>query len=175
MAADDYEYKGTRAAQMLAEGLRRASAERGLSVRQLGKKLNYKQAVVLSHWATGRVPIPIDRAVEVAREVGLPEREFLLAVLEQRHSEVDWKLITGFQDDLAEDLEAIAGKPLSTLPAEHQQVMKEVVAEVQPRRRWLTLSEVPVMEAIREQVPYVRSDGLPRRLVETITTALRRG
>jgi hypothetical protein len=111
----------------------------------------------------------------VAREVGLPEREFLLAVLEQRHSEVDWNLITGFQDDLVEDLEAIAGKPLSTLPAEHQQVMKEVVAEVQPRRRWLTLSEVPVMEAIREQVPYVRSDGLPRRLVETITTALRRG
>lgn len=175
MAADDYEYKDTRAAQMLAEGLRRASAERGLSVRQLGKKLNYKQAVVLSHWATGRVPIPIDRAVEVAREVGLPEREFLLAVLEQRHSEVDWNLITGFQDDLVEDLEAIAGKPLSTLPAEHQQVMKEVVAEVQPRRRWLTLSEVPVMEAIREQVPYVRSDGLPRRLVETITAALRHG
>jgi hypothetical protein len=175
MAADDYDYKDTQAAQMLAEGLRRASTERGLSVRQLGKKLNYKQAVVLSHWATGRVPIPIDRAVEVAREVGLPEREFLLAVLEQRHSEVDWRLITGFQDDLVEDLEAIAGKPLSTLPAEHQQVMKEVVAEVQPRRRWLTLSEVPVMEAIREQVPYVRSDGLPRRLVETITTALRRG
>ena len=72
MAADEYEYKEPRAARMLSEGLRRASSERGLSVRQLGKKLNYKQAVVLSHWATGRVPIPIDRAVEVAREVGLP-------------------------------------------------------------------------------------------------------
>ena len=175
MAADDYDYKHTRAAQMLAEGLRRASAERGISVRQLGKKLNYKQAVVLSHWATGRVPIPIDRAVEVAREVGLPEREFLLAVLEQRHKEVDWGLITDLNDDLVVDLEAIAGKPLSTLSPEHQQIMKEVVAEAQPRRRWLTLSEVPAMEAIREQAPYVRSDGLPRRLVETITTALRRG
>lgn len=174
MAADEFEYKQTRAAQMLAEGLRRASSQRGLSVRQLGKRLNYKQAVVLSHWATGRVPIPIDRAVEVAREVGLPEREFLLAVLEQRHKNVDWGLITDFSDDLVEDLEAIAGRPLSTLSAEHQQVMKEVVAEAQPGRRWLTLSEVPVMEAIREQAPYVRSDGLPRRLVETITTALRR-
>jgi hypothetical protein len=175
MAADDYDYKDTRAAQMLAEGLRRASSERGLSVRQLGKKLNYKQAVVLSHWATGRVPIPIDRAVEVAREVGLPEREFLIAVLEQRHKDVNWGLITDFNDDLVEDLEAIAGKPLSALSPDHQQVMKEVVAEVQPRRRWLTLSEVPVMDAIREQAPYVRSDGLPRRLVQTIATALRRG
>lgn len=174
MAADEYEYKETRAARMLSEGLRRASSERGLSVRQLGKKLNYKQAVVLSHWATGRVPIPIDRAVEVAREVGLPEREFLLAVLEQRHTEVDWSLITSFNDDLVEDLQAIAGKPLSTLSTEHQQVMKEVVAEARPERRWLTLNEVPVMEAIREQVPYVRSDGIPRRMIEMLTTALRR-
>ena len=55
MAADEYEYKETRAARMLSEGLRRASSERGLSVRQLGKKLNYKQAVDLSHWATGRL------------------------------------------------------------------------------------------------------------------------
>jgi transcriptional regulator with XRE-family HTH domain len=174
MAADDYEYKQTRAAQMLSEGLRRASAERGLSVRQLGKKLNYKQAVVLSHWATGRVPIPIDRAVEVAREVGLPEREFLLAVLEQRHAEVDWKLITGFNDDLIEDLEDIAGKPLATLSPEHQQVMKEVVAEVRPARRWLTVNEVPVMEAIREQLPFVRSDGMPRSMIELLTGALQR-
>jgi hypothetical protein len=174
MGTDEYNYKDTRAAQMLAEGLRRASSERGLSVRQLGKKLHYKQAVVLSHWATGRVPIPIDRAVEVAREVGLPEREFLLAVLEQRHAEVDWKLITGFNDDLIEDLEDIAGKPLATLSPEHQQVMKEVVAEVRPARRWLTVNEVPVMEAIREQLPFVRSDGMPRSMIELLTGALQR-
>jgi len=158
---------------MLSDGLRRASSERGLSVRQLGKKLNYKQAVVLSHWATGRVPIPIDRAVEVAREVGVPEREFLLAVLEQRHADVDWKLITGASDDLVEDLEDIAGGSLSSLPAEHQQVMKEVVAEARPARRWLTVSEVPVMEAIREQVPFVRSDGMPRSMIELLSTALK--
>jgi hypothetical protein len=175
MASSDFDYKSTRAAQMLAEGLRHASSERGLSVRQLGKKLHYKQAVVLSHWATGRVPIPIDRAVEVAREVGLPQREFLLAVLEQRHRDVDWNLITGFKDDLVEDLEDIAGKPLSTLSPEHQTVMKEVVAESRPQRRWLTVNEVPVMQAIREQAPYVRSDGLPRGLIDKIATTLRRG
>ena len=159
---------------MLADGLREASARRGLSVRQIGKRLNYKQAVVLSHWATGRVPIPIDRAVEVAREVGLPERAFLLAVLEQRHSEVDWKLITAGSDDLVEDLEDIAGRSLASLPAEHQQVMKEVVAEARPARRWLTVNELPVMEAIREQLPFVRSAGMPRSVIELLTTALGR-
>ena len=87
---------------------------------------------------------------------------------------MDWSLITSFNDDLVEDLQAIAGKPLSTLSTEHQQVMKEVVAEARPERRWLTLNEVPVMEAIREQVPYVRSDGIPRRMIEMLTTALRR-
>jgi hypothetical protein len=171
--ADDFDYRDTRAALMLAEGLREASAKRGISVRQMGKRLNYKQAVVLSHWATGRVPIPIDRAVEVAREVGIPEREFLLAVLQQRHAEVDWKLISGAGDDLVEDLEDIAGRSLSSLPAEHQQVMKEVVAEARPARRWLTVSEVPVMEAIREQVPFVRSDGMPRSMIELLSTALK--
>ena len=53
-----YAYADSDAARMLASGLQRASEERGLSIRQLGKLLKYKQAVVLSHMATGRVPIP---------------------------------------------------------------------------------------------------------------------
>jgi hypothetical protein len=52
--------------------------------------------------------------------------------------------------------------------------MKEVVAEAQPQRRWLTLGELPVMEAIRAQAPYVRSDGLPRREVEQVAKAIRK-
>jgi hypothetical protein len=170
----DFEYADSAAARMLFQGLRRASSERGLSVRQIGKNLNYKQAVVLSHWASGRVPIPLDRAVEVARAVGLPEREFLLAVMEQRHPEVEWELVTSLKDDFLQDLEAIAGEPLSMLSTEHRQVMKEVVAEAQPQRRWLTLGELPVMEAIRAQAPYVRSDGLPRREVEQVAKAIRK-
>jgi len=168
----DFDYADSAASRMLSEGLRRASSERGLSVRQIGKNLNYKQAVVLSHWATGRVPIPLDRAVGVARAVGLPEREFLLAVMEQRHPEVEWNLVTSSKDDFLQDLEAIAGQPLSMLSTEHRQVMKELVAEAQPRRRWLTLGELPVMEAIRAQAPYVRSDGLPRREIERVTKAM---
>ena len=41
----------------------RLRLKRDASVRQLGKNLGYSQAVVLSHMANGRVPIPLDRAL----------------------------------------------------------------------------------------------------------------
>ncbi|GAA4756798.1 hypothetical protein GCM10023264_25760 [Sphingomonas daechungensis] len=170
---DEHPYANTRAAQLLASALRRKADTERMSVRAIGKELGYKQAVVLSHMANGRVPIPVDRATDIARAVGLPEREFLLAVLHQRHDEVDWSLITSSSDEFVDELEAIAGRPLSTLPAEHRQVMREIVAESRPERRWLSLAEVPVMELIRAAVPYARSDGMPRRLMERFATALR--
>lgn len=173
MPTDDYKYAETRVARLLAEALRRKSEVEKTSLRSIAKQLGYKQAVVLSHMANGRVPIPVDRATDIAAAVGLPEREFLLAVLEQRHEEVNWGLITSMSDEFVEELEAIAGKPLSTLSPEHRQVMREVVAEPRPQRRWLTLTEVPVMEAVRVELPYIRSDSAPRRIIDRVTSALR--
>ena len=63
----EHQYASTSAAQMLAHGLRSASQERGTSLREIGRRLKYKQPVVLSHMATGRVPIPLDRAAAIAR------------------------------------------------------------------------------------------------------------
>ena len=174
MPTDEYKYADTRAARLLSEALRRKSEVERVSLRSIAKQLDYKQAVVLSHMANGRVPIPVDRAEDIAAAVGLPEREFLLAVLEQRHEEVNWSLITSMNDEFVEELEAIAGKPLSTLSPEHRQVMREVVTEPRPQRRWLALTEVPVMEAVRAEVPYIRSDSAPRRVIDRITTVLRR-
>lgn len=61
MSRNGYQWADTAAAKMLLSGLERARDQMGLSVRQLAKSLGYKQAVVLSHMATGRAPIPIDR------------------------------------------------------------------------------------------------------------------
>lgn len=145
---------------MLADGLRRASADRDLSLRQIGKRLGYSQAVVLSHWATGRAPIPIDRAIDIAREVGLPQKQFLLAVLEQRHTDVDWSLITSPGDEFVVELEALARRPLAALNADQQQVMREVACDPSPGRRWLTPAEIPVIETLRERRPLLRTEGL---------------
>ena len=156
----DFPYASTPAAQMLSEGLRTASAERGLSLRQIGKNLNYSQAVVLSHMANGRVPIPLDRAVDIAREVGLPAKRFLEAVLRQRHPQVEWGLLTTAGDEFALELEKLAGKPLSALSAQHRRILREAVRDPKPESRWLTISELPAIDLIRRLFPNVGTEGI---------------
>lgn len=156
----EHHWADTTAAQMLAAGLRTAALERGLSLREIGRRLDYKQPVVLSHMANGRVPIPIDRALEIAREVGLPPKQFLEAVLQQRHPEVDWRLITGGRDPFATELEAIAGKPLSALGPSHQRVLREVVRDPKPEDRWLAVPEISTVKLLREIFPDLPRSGL---------------
>jgi hypothetical protein len=156
----DYEYAETLAAKMLSEGLRTAAAERGLSVRQIGKLLEYKQAVVLSHMANGRVPIPIDRALDIAREVGLPGKQFLEAVLRQRHPDVDWRLITATDEPFVEELETIANKPLGDLSADHQRVLRDAVRDPDPQARWLSVPEIAAVQLLRRIFPNMHREGL---------------
>jgi hypothetical protein len=169
---NDYPYASSKAAQMLANGLHRAAAERKLSLRQIGKRLGYSQAVVLSHWATGRTPIPIDRATDIAAKVGLPKKQFLLAVLEQRHGEVDWSIITTPGDEFAVELEDLAGEPLSELNADQRAVMREVVCDPNPARRWLSLAEMPAIDALRALRPLLRTEGLSSRDKKALREAL---
>lgn len=156
----DYPHANSIAARMLADGLRQAAAEKGLSVRQLGKKLGYSQAVVLSHMANGRVPIPLDRALDIAREVGLAPRPFLEAVLYQRHPDIDWNLLQSANDPLASELERLAGKPLSALGADHQRVLREAVRDAEPGSRWLAIPEIGAVELFRELYPSMQDKGL---------------
>ncbi len=159
--AGDYPHADTTAARMLLSGLRRISDESGTSIRQLAKQLGYKQAVVLSHMASGRVPIPIDRAPELAKALDLPERAFVRAVLEQRHPDVDWAMFAeDAADGLESDLRMIAGVDLGELSREHSRVVREAVAEPHPARRWLTVHELPIVEMLRELRPAISVDGL---------------
>jgi hypothetical protein len=168
----DYPYAKTEAAKMLTNGLATAASGRRLSLREIGRRLGYSQAVVLSHWATGRTPIPIDRAVEIAREVGLPKKQFLLAVLEQRHGDVDWSIITTPSDEFVSELEDLAGEPLTALNADQRAVMREIVRDRRPTRRWLSLTEIPVIDTIRELRPLVRTEGLSSRDKKALREAL---
>lgn len=162
----DYQFADTAAARMLSQGLARAKEERGLSVRQLGKQLGYKQAVVLSHMASGRVPIPIDRAEDLAEALKLDKASFLQAVVRQRYPTVAWHLLSGGcqpsgSDSLAQELEAILGAPLKNLTKEQRGVMREVAAEPHPRRRWLSVHEVPAVQELRAIYPHMEREGIP--------------
>lgn len=165
----DYPHAHSRAARLLSAGLQRASEDRDLSLRSVGKLLNYKQAVVLSHMALGRVPIPIDRAEDIAGVLDLDKSTFLAAVVEQRHPDVKWSLLSGVgsgsSDEagtLAQDLEAIVGRSLSQLTPEHRMVLREVVTDKHPSRRWLTIHEVPAIEIVRKHRPALNELGLSR-------------
>jgi len=168
------------AARMLSSGIERASRERRLSARKIAEMLNYKQSVVLSHMASGRVPIPIDRAEEIAKVLELDREEFLKAILKQRHPDVDWRFVEQDQSTAAADeglvheLAVSMGRPLSELSVEQRAVMREVAADPQPRRRWLSVHELIAVETIREARPAVISEGLSSSDLTAIREALRK-
>ena len=156
----EHRYANTQAAMMLAVGLRSAAQERGLSLREVGRRLGYRQPVVLSHMASGRVPIPIDRAADIARQVGIAPDDFLEAVLRQHHPQLEWGLITGKAEAHLSDLEQALAKPVRTLGAEHLRVLREVVEDKWPAERWLSIPEVAVVKLLRELFPHVSTRGL---------------
>jgi hypothetical protein len=163
---------------MLSEALDRANRDKQQSQRFIAKQLGYKSSVVLSHMAAGRVPIPVDRAVDFARYLGMDQNEFLLAVLEQRHPDIDFsRLLTkggkpsgkkGNDSALLEELEALVGKPIDELPIGQVRVLREVVQDANAPRRWVAPHEIGILEQIRR----FRPDGLTpaenRKLLECL-------
>lgn len=151
---NDFPFAESPAAQMLADAIHRRQVE-GISLRRTAAELNYRQAVVLSHMLTGRVPIPIERATQFAKHLGMNERQFLQAVLEQRMPDIAWSEMFATtcnqtSSSLAARLETIAGKPLDELTDDQKYVMREVAGTPEPGRRWLTVHELPLIEMIRE-------------------------
>lgn len=168
-----YPYADTRAAQALSAAIDAISRKDGVSLRSLAGRLGYKSAVVVSHMRTGRLPIPVDRAVEIARAVGIEPARFLMLVLEQRYPSIDFTkaLATGRAEDAATDvtpatsrlvteLEQHAGRPLDKLPAATIAVLREVVSDPRPRRRWLGVSEASVTDIVRSTRPDLARDGV---------------
>lgn len=177
MDGTEFEYGKTLAAGMLRDGLKRAS-DQGISQRSLAKALGYKQSVVLSHMALGRVPIPVDRARQLATHIGLNQREFLLAVLKQRFPDISWSDTLGASQvreattDLVGTLELIAGRPLMELSEEQAKVMREVAADTNAGRRWLSVHEVATVEMIRKAVPTFSNSGLQMSDLDAIAALL---
>jgi DNA-binding transcriptional regulator YdaS (Cro superfamily) len=176
--ASDTAYRDSAAARMLADGLANAASERGLSQRALAKLLGYKQSVVLSHMALGRVPIPLERAAQFAELLEIDKRDFLVAVLIQRLPDVDWPEIIGSgaaQDKaghFVSGLEAIARGKLDGLSAGQQAVMREVVADRHAGERWLSVHEVPTVALLRTLRPTIVAEGLSVEDSEAIEVAL---
>ena len=161
---------------MLDEALRRAQAN-GRSQRAVAADLGYKSSVVLSHMGLGRVPIPVDRARDIAKQLSMDADAFLMAVLEQRYPDVDFRALFNMSyssNRTVAKLEAIAGCSLDDLPTETQAMLEEVIAARHPRRRWLSLAELSSIEFIRNLRPDSPISGLSDEDRQSIEKALGR-
>ena len=142
------------ATKMLAAGLARAARETGATQREIASHLGYKTSVVLCHMALGRVPIPIERAADVARLLKMDRQAFLLATLQQRHPNVQFESLLGISlpqtSAVAAELEVIAGIPLDKLTQDRVQVLREVVASADPARRWASPAELATLDTLRK-------------------------
>lgn len=171
-----YPLRGTRAQTMLESAMKLVQGA-GQSQRDVATALGYKSSVVLSHMTAGRVPIPIDRAKDIASALGMDPNAFLLAVLEQRFPDVDFKTLFNVSyssDRTVGRLEAVAGCSLNDLPAETRGMLDEVVAARNPRRRWLEPAELATMDLVRSLRPDSPSSGLSDEDRQAIEKALRR-
>jgi hypothetical protein len=173
----DQPFKETAATQMLHTALQRAAKERGLSTRAAARELGYKATVVISHMATGRVPIPLERAVEIAQVVGLDPPAFYAAVLEQRYPGSSEMLGLANRNverpgTFVSELTVLAGCGLEELPEEHRRILREVVSERAPARRWLSIAELPTVLALRRLRPDMSKHGLTHDDIVAIRSAL---
>jgi len=168
---NEYPLINTRAKKMLADALKRVDQDKGWSQRQVAAMLGYKSSVIVSHMAHGRVPVPLDRALDYARLLSIDPAEFVLAVLEQRYPDIDFmRLLIGGKDNLAggrtehewmiEDLEAAAGKPLNEITPKQLRILREVAADANAERRWANINEVALLDIIRAQRPDLADNGL---------------
>lgn len=82
-----------RAATLLNDGLKTIERTEGVSVRELAIELGFRNSVALSHMASGGIPVPIDRCIDIAARLHIPEASFLLAVLDQHYPEIDFRRI----------------------------------------------------------------------------------
>lgn len=168
----DFPFRGTEAADLLAAALASAKAQ-GTSLRSVGRVLGYKQPVVLSHMASGRVAIPIERAADLARALEIDQREFVLAVLEQRYPGLPWgDLLITPAGRVVRRIEIASGRALDDCNEEQVAVMMEAAAEPRPRRRWLAVPEIEVIAAIRSACPEVQAKGLERADLDGVEALL---
>lgn len=165
----DRPYEHTAATRLFADGLRNLAEREETSARQLAERFGYKTSVVLSHMATGRVPIPLEKVPQFAALLNLDGPEFAGAVLQQRYPDI-WVLLgqsrrasAPHASALAIDLETIAGRPLDALSPDQKAAMREVAADLNASKRWLTVHEFPVIDMLREYRPDMRAYGLSSR------------
>lgn len=177
--APELPFAHTSAARELKAAIETKKTE-GISLRSIGRQLGYRQPVVLSHMASGRVPIPLERAHDLATIFALDERNFTLQVLAQRYPATPWQALFAMDRmpsragaDLIWRIEAATGKPIQDLTADQLALILEVALAADPVRRWLTPFELPTVDMLRDLRSDFSRNGLSPSDIEFLREHLR--
>jgi hypothetical protein len=173
MTVTSLTYADSRAAAMLAEGLKRYTAQHPGGLRAVAADLEIKQATVLSHMATGRIGIPLDRATELASKLEINVADFCLAVLEQRaptvYKALDDELVLLESSRLPTGLrEVLAGVTSDRITDEHTQIIGEILATKRPAEKWMRPLEDDIVRVVRDIFPGGLSFTQSRELIDWI-------
>lgn len=171
----DYPFADTDAARILKSVLDGRKAH-GVSLRSLAKDMGYSPAV-LSHMANGRIGVPLEKATHIARTLRINERDFLAAVVAQRAPEALGLLGPSLASDfeLVAEIKVITGLDPDQLSDEQKSVIREIAADPHPRRRWLSVAELPAVALLRQWKPTFSDAGLSRLELNFIQAGLERG
>lgn len=170
-----FPYADTQAAISLQSALARIKTHQKKSLRQIAKQLNYKQAVVLSHMAKGRIPIPVERAVEIAEVLDINPTSFIKLVLKQRFPAISllFDETNSHQTNLSTDINLIGlGDSLSNATPMQLSIIRDVLRDHRPEERWLSTQEVFVVSEIRKLRPDITRDGLSTADIQRLQDAL---
>lgn len=170
-----FPHADTQAARMLQSALDEAKAQNKTSLRSIAKTLGYKQAAVLSHMASGRIPIPIARAEDIATALDINPAIFMKMVLNQRHPSIsvllDGERTNQFSLESQFD-DTGFGRGLRNAKPSQMRIIQEVLRDVDASERWISIPEVYLVKLIRQLRPDVVSEGLSRDDLQRLSSAL---
>lgn len=177
-AKDKVNYADTKAASMLRNAIARAKYERGTVLKDISGKLGMTQPVVISHMASGRIGIPVDRAPALADLLGMDRLAFTKAVLAQKHpaamDAIDLQSLSpvGLEADEVHALQTDAAFSDTTILAAAKDIIAEVMRDRQPDARWLSIRELDAISLLRRLRPSMRTLGLSQHDLAAIRSAL---
>ena len=166
----------TDAALALQSALGRAKTQKKMSLRAIAKTLNYKQAAVLSHMASGRIPIPVERAEEIAIALDINPSAFMKMVLKQRYPNMSLAVEQHVFDHhaLLSGLDTSLPPGLNNATPSQMRIIREVLRDDHASERWLSPHEVFFVSEIRKLRPDIIADGLSSDDLQQVRLALGR-
>ena len=177
MPDNQFPHADTQAALALQSALARAKTQKKLSLRAIAKLLNYKQAAVLSHMANGRIPIPVERAQEIATVLDINPHAFMKLVLKQRYPDMPISV----EDDVTNHFSLLSELSHPSLPVglsnatpSQMRIIREVLRDDHASERWLSPHEVFFVNEIRKLRPDIIADGLSSDDLQQVRLALER-